>query len=437
MTHDDRSLERAARSWIEAGPTRAPDRAVEGALLQIETTAQERDLPVPWRLPTVTTPYRLVVAALIAVFVIGGGALLLNNGLFPTVGSSPTPHGSTATSPSPGASPDAYSTRQGWILLEHFGANAPDGSGAATGPNGRSLWLIRADGSGLHELAPEVPPDGKIAPAWSPDGTHIAFQTVDPLVRIFETGPDGGKVHPVSQCSGEAASCVESSPAYSPDGNSLAFATSLDGLATNFIGIRDRCDASTNCVSGGQVFHQVAASLESTRVATAVGWVEGIDWSPDGKQLVYYLVGKDAQGKPTGTSELWVVGADRSSGTFDTGLHKIPLPVAAGDPSWSPDSSRILFSSQPIHDWNDVGVADAPDVYTVRPDGTDLQRLTHDAGSGSPSWTSDGKILFYHQRAMWLMDADGSNARPVYPGGPTLWGEQTGWSYYGYWQPTP
>ena len=52
---DDRSLERAARSWLENGPTEAPDRAVEAALLRIETTPQERDWHVPWRLPKMTT----------------------------------------------------------------------------------------------------------------------------------------------------------------------------------------------------------------------------------------------------------------------------------------------------------------------------------------------------------------------------------------------
>ena len=40
---DDRSLERAARSWLEVGPTEAPERAVEAALLRIDTTPQERD----------------------------------------------------------------------------------------------------------------------------------------------------------------------------------------------------------------------------------------------------------------------------------------------------------------------------------------------------------------------------------------------------------
>ena len=40
---DDRSLERAARSWLEEGPTRAPDRPVDAALARIQTTRQERD----------------------------------------------------------------------------------------------------------------------------------------------------------------------------------------------------------------------------------------------------------------------------------------------------------------------------------------------------------------------------------------------------------
>ena len=52
---DDRSLERAARSWLETGPTQAPDRAVEAALLRIETTPQERDLRIPWRFTDMTT----------------------------------------------------------------------------------------------------------------------------------------------------------------------------------------------------------------------------------------------------------------------------------------------------------------------------------------------------------------------------------------------
>jgi hypothetical protein len=105
---DDRSLERAARSWIENGPTEAPDRAVEAALFQIQTTPQERDLRIPWRLPTMTTPARVAAAAVIGVLVIGGALVVLKPGTSSGIGGpgpspspSPTPTASPTLSPSP------------------------------------------------------------------------------------------------------------------------------------------------------------------------------------------------------------------------------------------------------------------------------------------------------------------------------------------------
>jgi len=374
----------------------------------------------------------LVLAATLVLAACGGSPASSpdSSSAYAQVSTDPAPVSASASIPAD------YATRTGWILLEHFGANAPDGSGPAIGPDGRSLWLIRPDGTEFHELAPYVPVDGKTNPVWSRDGKRVAFETVRPRRLVYETDVDGSDPVLISnQCSGEpfgAERCVEGSPAYSPDGNGVALVTSTDGLVTSVIGRRDRCDASVNCHWPGSSFHAVYFTLEATRVATSTAWIEGLSWSPDGLQIAYYRVAKDADDKPLG-SELWIVDAD------GTDPHPIPLPegLTAGDPDWSPDGSLIVFSSEPIHDWNDVGVPNAPDVYTVRPDGTDLQQLTHDGGSGAPSWTPDGKILFYSQRAMWLMDADGSNAAPVYPDGPTLWGEATGWSYYGYWQPVP
>jgi hypothetical protein len=69
---DDRSLERAARSWLENGPTQAPDRAVEQALLRIQTTTQDRDLRVPWRLPAMFTPTRLAASAVLGALLLAG-----------------------------------------------------------------------------------------------------------------------------------------------------------------------------------------------------------------------------------------------------------------------------------------------------------------------------------------------------------------------------
>jgi hypothetical protein len=94
---DDRSLERAARSFIESGPTRAPERAVEAALSRIQTTSQERGLRVPWRI-TMTTPARVAAAAVIGVLAIGGALFLIG-------GTGQTNVGGPAASPSPSSSP--------------------------------------------------------------------------------------------------------------------------------------------------------------------------------------------------------------------------------------------------------------------------------------------------------------------------------------------
>jgi hypothetical protein len=107
---DDRSLERAARTFIEAGPTRAPERAVEGAIVIIQATSQERDLRIPRRFSTMTTPGRVAAAGLIGVLAIGGAALLIGrtgqSNLGGTAASaSPSPIVSVSPSPTPSNAP--------------------------------------------------------------------------------------------------------------------------------------------------------------------------------------------------------------------------------------------------------------------------------------------------------------------------------------------
>ena len=103
---DDRSLERAARSWIEVGPTRAPSQAVDAALLRIETTPQERDLRIPWRITVMPIYARVAAAAIVGVLLVGGALYMFSPGGRSGVGA-PVPSPATASPPITTPSPEA------------------------------------------------------------------------------------------------------------------------------------------------------------------------------------------------------------------------------------------------------------------------------------------------------------------------------------------
>ena len=71
----------------------------------------------------------------------------------------------------------------------------------------------------------------------------------------------------------------------------------------------------------------------------------------------------------------------------------LPTGTPWGDPDWSPDGSRIVFSSWPIADFNKASVS----VFSARPDGSGLKDLTTSlcGGCGAPSWTSDGAHILF------------------------------------------
>jgi hypothetical protein len=106
---DDRSLDRAARRFIEVGSTVAPERAVEAALLQIETIPQERDLRIPWRTRPMLSRAAIAVAAVVAV--LGGSLVIRQLGPIatpthtPSSTVAPSPTASTPPSPSPTVPP--------------------------------------------------------------------------------------------------------------------------------------------------------------------------------------------------------------------------------------------------------------------------------------------------------------------------------------------
>lgn len=374
-----------------------------------------------------TTPARLAAAAFMGVLLIGGAYLYIGNPGQPAIGGpEPSPSVTPSASATPGLSPSSSAGRfdattlRGWIVFVHFG-KAPDGSTPAGVEYPASIWLVHADGTGLHEMAPGVPADGKFNADISPDGRTVAFNAGEPKVQTWEAGIEGGAPRLLSTaCSGEPNECMERDPAYSPDGRRMAFVRAVAG-DTNIsqIGIRELATGAVTLIG-------------STLTPFRSGELAQPTWSPDGGQIGYATVPRDPTTDEVLDSQISIVQTD------GTGLHQLSLPAGTpwGDLDWSPDGSRILLSSWPIHEFNDGRV----NVYSAHPDGSDLRQLTNSTcgGCGAPSWTPDGAhILFWGPTTFWLMEPDGSDQRPINEAKLTYFGDTLGYGYYAALQPTP
>lgn len=121
-------------------------------------------------------------------------------------------------------------------------------------------------------------------------------------------------------------------------------------------------------------------------------------WSPDRTRIAF-------SSNRTGDYDLYVMDAD--------GRNARAVVVGSGtdgEPAWAPDGSRIVFAS---------ARGGAPQLYSVAPDGSDLRGLTTGPGaSGSPAFSPDGRtIAFVSSRdgnyEVYLMDADGGRQRRI------------------------
>jgi Tol biopolymer transport system component len=149
-------------------------------------------------------------------------------------------------------------------------------------------------------------------------------------------------------------------------------------------------------------------------------------WSPDGSEVVYMRQGE-------GEQDLWRVGAD---GSNPENLTESP-GVQETSAEFSPDGTEIAYVSSGPNPCCDAGYNN--DIWVMDADGSNQTPLTETdfpQQNVSPTWSPDGtKIAFStfetkegKDDGFHVMDADGTNQVRPLPGGSPLMTNTLSWS---------
>lgn len=146
-------------------------------------------------------------------------------------------------------------------------------------------------------------------------------------------------------------------------------------------------------------------------------------WSPDGTKILFSStrddpsIGQCRPGYPYEFGCPTDIYVMGADGSNVTRLTDDPLPEFM--PVWSPDGSRIAF----VREADPVPAA-FTGIYTMNPDGSDVKRVSSSDGGSDfgPSWSPDGsRIAFAAIRkedwGIWVVNADGSNEQQILGGG--------------------
>jgi Tol biopolymer transport system component len=243
-----------------------------------------------------------------------------------------------------------------------------------------NIWVFQ---DGAAHQATTTP--GAADPAWSPDGSMLAFDRQDKnSADLFVMPYPGAGPKSLSNNINRVVenNFWEMQPDWAPDGLSLAYVTDR-GRTRN--GVLDPAPWRITIATGAR-----------TQLANSIQYAGGIDfprWRPDHKnQLLYTSWAYDSQTlQPYGVLML----QDTQTGQ----AHALTPPTeSAFQASWSPDGMQIAYVKRQ-QKRDDLWVMSVPDSVAPSPAGTvtssTAAKLVAQGNMSHPVWSPDGHGVAY------------------------------------------
>ena len=254
------------------------------------------------------------------------------------------------------------------------------------------LFTIKPDGTGARQITRFTDSDAAWA-AWSPDGTRIAFERDFANHAAIYTMNAHGTNHRLLTPRG-----LNGQPSWSPDGKKITFGRYIPGKEAS-IWVMNR--------DGSRLRRVTRNPLPKNDGCGGCAGQGPSQFSPDGRRIAFIWV------KGAHSAAIYVVGVNGKR------LHQVtPFTRGIADKiDWSPDGKEIVFSSP---EFGRPGKSS--NIYLVRPNGTDLRQLTRETGgeinAGADSWSPDGKKIAYVSNKsgtyqIWTMNADGTEQKQL------------------------